>query len=172
MIKVLTLHIPNYIYDQAPNSVEIGQQLDKVLEANFYGKTVVVRGVDLRSHEELNLEGLVEYIRQSGTDKYDKNRKGIADHVVPEEFRDKFIYGDEITLDKFHEGGTEQLIHSLHHGALGDRGYSVRADIILVYDRADFTRLRNIYAGTSDSDIFIFEKPPKEALLGIIKITQ
>jgi hypothetical protein len=171
-MKILTLHIPSYTYDKSPNSVEIGQQLDEVLDKNFHGKIVVVRGVDLRSHRGLDLNGLVDRIKLSGTDRYDKNHKGIADHVVPKEFRDKFIYGDEITLDKFHEGGTEQLIHSLYHGALGDRGYSVRADIVLVYDRNAFMRLQNIYAGADESDIFVFERPPKEALLGIIKITQ
>jgi len=168
-MKTLTLHIPDYRYNQAPRSADVGRQLDELLHKEFPGKTIVVRGIDLRSHKQSSLESLVESIQRLGIDKDDKDQVGIADHIVPKEFRDRFIYGDEIILGKFYDGGTERLIHSLYHGALGDRGYSVRADIVLVYDRSAFTRLQNIYEGASDSDIFVFEQPPKKLYWALLR---
>jgi hypothetical protein len=171
VVKVIEISLPEYRPNERPESTAIGQKLDQLLAENFYGKTVVVRCVGMRDHPKLTLDELVDLVIKNGVDKYDKERKGIADHMVPEKYRDRFIYGEEITVDKFKDSGMDLIIDDFHDGAIGDRGYSIRVDLIMIYDRDAFLRLENIYPETTESDVFVFRKPPETALRGLIKIT-
>lgn len=171
MVKVVEISLPEYKPNERPESLEIGQKLDQLLADNFYGKTVVVRCVGMRDHPNLSLDELVDLVTKNGLDKYDKERKGIADHVVPEKYRDRFIYGSEVIIDKFHDEQMDGIIDDFFDGAKGDRGYPIRVDLVMIYDRNAFLRLENVYEGSVESDVFVFTKPPETALLGLIKIT-
>lgn len=171
MVKVIEISLPEYKPNERPESVEIGQKLDQLLVDNFYGETVVIRCVGMRDHPNLTLDKLAESVVKYGIDKYDKERNGVADHMVPEKYRDRFIYGEEVKVDKFKGPGMDLIIDDFYDGAIGDRGYPIRVDLIMIYKRDAFLRLENIYPGVVESDVFVFERPPEVSLLGIIKIT-
>jgi hypothetical protein len=170
MVKLLEIALPEYKPGIVPPSEAIGRKLDELLRDQFQDQTVVVRCLGLRDHPDHTLEELTDTILTAGTDKYDPKRQGIADHMLPPAYRNKnWFYGEELKIDdtSHHTG---PIIDDFYHGAIGDRGYPIRIDLILVYDRAQLDRLENIYKGHIASDIFVFCNTPKSVLLGLVRI--
>ena len=92
-----------------------------------------------------------------------------------EEFVNKGIkvdfYGEEA---KITEGLNfmPQQIWEMHHSAIGDRGYGVHVDLVLVYDQAQLNMVMNLYTHHPTSDGYTFKDPSNKqaALLGVIKV--
>ena len=192
-MKVFTVKIPEYNSEQSPDFSKIGAKLDNILKENFSGKWLAVRGVSLQDHPGRSLAWLVEQIKEIGTDRYDPQRKGVHDdldkefgidtHAVP------MMYGDKMICPHYSSERCEtgsaigELLSDCHGGAVVDRGYALRIDILLLYDLDQLTPAPLTWTKKgpihTDSPIsqqetctFKFKDPTdkKRALLGIIKI--
>ena len=168
---VYEITIPEYKPGKAPDHVAVGEKLDDLLRKNFLGKKVVIRCIGSQDHPEINLGKLVNIIIKTGTDKYDANRMGVG----YEEFVRKGIhvdfYGEPIEITK-DTAVMSQQIWEMHHSAIGDRGYGVHVDLVLIYDAEQLDMVMNLYSFHPTSDGFTFRNPAKKqsALLGVIKI--
>lgn len=135
-------------------------------------KEVIVRCIGSQDHPDISLDELTDTVTQTGTDKYDKSRMGVG----YEEFVRKGIqvdfYGEEVTVTDDIDFMSQQ-IWEMHHSAIGDRGYGVHVDLVLVYDARQLEMVMNLYDHHPTSDGFVFKDPNNKqaALLGVIKIT-
>jgi hypothetical protein len=135
------------------------------------GKNVVIRCIGSQDHPGISLDELTNIIVQTGTDKYDATRMGVG----YKEFVNKGIQIDlygvpvKVTKDTVVMG---QAIWEMHHSAVGDRGFSVHVDLILIYDAEQLDMVMNLYDFHPTSDGIVFKDPAnkKAALLGIIKV--
>lgn len=169
--EVLTLAIPEHKPGQAPDHIAIGNKLDSLLKQNFMDKEVVVRCIGSQDHPNLSLDQLVDIITETGTDKYDTARMGVG----YEEFVHKGIqvdfYGEEVKVTEDMDFMAQQ-IWEMHHSAIGDRGYGVHVDLVLIYDEAQLNMVMNLYSHHSTSDGYVFknQSDKRQALLGVIKV--
>lgn len=170
--KVITTKIANYDAGQEPDHKRVAKVLDDVLKHHFMGKEVVIRCIGSQDHDGLSLDELTETVVKSGTDKYDAQRVGIG----YEEFNRKGIrvdfYGEEVKITDDLNFMSQQ-IWEMHHSAIGDRGYGVHVDLVLVYDKAQLDMVINLYEFHTTSDGYVFKNPDDKAaaLLGVIKVT-
>jgi len=170
--KITIANIPNYRAGQEPDHKRVGKELDNVLKQHFMGKEVVIRCIGSQDHEGLSLDELTETVAKSGTDKYDKQRLGVG----YEEFNRKGVrvdfYGEELKITDDLDFMSQQ-IWEMHHSAIGDRGYGVHVDLVLVYDDAQLDMVMNLYDFHPTSDGYVFKNPDDKAsaLLGVIKVT-
>lgn len=169
---IYSVSIPDYRAGEVPDHVAVGKKLDAVLKRHFLGKDVVVRCIGSQDHPDLTLDRLADIVAKTGTDKYDVSRLGVG----YEEFVKKGIhvdfYGEEVKITK-DLNFMPQQIWEMHHSAIGDRGYGVHVDLVLVYDRSQLDMVMNLYTHHATSDGYIFKDPAnkKAALLGVIKIS-
>lgn len=65
-----------------------------------------------------------------------------------------------------------QALWEMHHSAIGDRGFGVHVDLVLVYDASKLDMVMNLYSfhPTSDGYVFKDQDNKADALLGLIKI--
>jgi len=171
MTKVSEINLPEYQSGKKPDSIVIGDKLDRLIYENFPGKEIVVRCVGLQDHAGKSVDELASQILADGTDKYDKTREPLAADLIPKEHLDNALYGEPMTVDKL-GGDMHLVIDDFYHGAKSDRGFSVRIDLVMIYDHDQLTMLPDIYPGHDKSDVFVFKNPAdkKSALLGLIKI--
>lgn len=170
--SVLSITIPEYKPNKVPDHEVVGEKLDELLKQHFLGRKVVIRCIGSQDHETLSLDELTQLVVNTGTDKYDSGRMGVG----YEEFVRKGIkvdfYGEptEITKEAKIMG---QAIWEMHHSAIGDRGFGVHVDLVLIYDVEQLDMVMNLYDFHPASDGFVFkdQKNKVKALLGIIKIT-
>lgn len=168
---VLEITIPDYKPGNAPDHVAVGKRLDGLLRKNFLGKKVVIRCIGSQDHPNLSLDELTDILVKTGTDKYDAKRIGVG----YEEFIRKGInvdfYGEPIEINQSTKIMPQQ-IWEMHHSAIGDRGFGVHVDLVLIYDAEQLDMVMNLYDFHPTSDGFIFKDPANKqaALLGVIKI--
>jgi hypothetical protein len=163
--------IPGHTSGKVPDHKTVGKLLDEVIKKHFMGKTVIVRCVGSQDHPGLTLTELTDAILSSGTDKYNQERVGVG----YQEFVDKGIkidfYGEPFEVTT---GGEfmSKAIWEMHHSAIGDRGYGVHIDLVLIYDTLQVAMVMNLYDYQPTSDGYIFKYPldKQSALLGLIKI--
>jgi len=171
MTKLIEPSIPAHKPGKAPDHEVVGKKLDQVLKQHFLGKEVVIRCIGSQDHPNLTLNELTEIVMKTGTDKYDPNRMGIG----YDEFKRKGIqvdfYGEGVAITKDVKI-MGQALWEMHHSAIGDRGYGVHVNLVLIYDRRQLEMVMNLYNHHSTSDGFVFKKPHRkqDALLGIIKV--
>jgi hypothetical protein len=192
-MKVFTVKIPEYNLAQSLNFTVIGAKLDNIIKENLPGKWLAVRGVSLQDHPGRSLAWLVEKIQELGTDRYDPQRKGVHDDLDKEFAIDlhavSIMYKDEMVCPHYSgercETGSAigELLSDCHGGAVVDRGYALRIDVIMIYDLDQLKSAPLTWTDKgpthTDSPIspqetctFQFKNPAnkKGALLGIIKI--
>jgi GNAT superfamily N-acetyltransferase len=183
--KILEIEIPEYNLESKPNYESIGKKVDKLIEANFGDGKYILRAIGSQDHQEKTLDELAEIIVKTGTDKYDPNRKAVCHDefsgydydiqagileisngkiVIPNDYKYKSEFADIIW-------------HFFEH-TIFDRGFSVRIDLLLIYD---ITKLKLAEKFSPDSlDVreglesylykFIDQENKNDALLGIVKI--
>jgi hypothetical protein len=163
--------IPDHRPGKAPDHEAIGKKLDEILKKYFLGCEVVIRCVGSQDHPNIKLDSLAELIIKTGTDKYDTNRMGVG----YEEFVKKGIkvdlYGEPTTITE-DAHIMPQALWEMHHSAIGDRGFGVHVDLVLVYDASKLDMVMNLYSfhPTSDGYVFKDQDNKADALLGLIKI--
>lgn len=171
MPKIIEVSLPFHEPGKTPDHVAVGKQLDALIKQHFMGKKVVVRLIGSQDHPGLSLDDLVDKIVTSGTDRYEPQRMGIG----YEEFVGKKIqvdfYGEPVTVTNDLEF-MGQAIWEMHHSAIGDRGYGVHVNVVLLYDADAVEMVMNMYDYQPNSDGYVFKNQTNKpgALLGIIKI--
>lgn len=169
--SVYTLATPNHTPGKAPDHETVGRKLDDLLKQHFLGKKVVIRCIGSQDHPGLSLDELTATVVRTGTDKYDPNRMGVG----YEEFISKGIRVDFYGVDTEVTKDTKimaQAVWEMHHSAIGDRGFSVHVDLVLIYDAEQLDMVMNLYSHHPTSDGFVFKDQSNKqtALLGVIKI--
>lgn len=182
--KIVTVKIPEYKIDTKPNYLQIGVKVDKVVEENFADGKYMVRAIGKDDHPNLTLDQLVERILETGTDKYDPERKSVC--------HDQFsVYDYDIQAGTFEiknskivsypgelPGLFAETVYNFYEHTPFDRGYAVRIDLLLIYDLSQFelakrvnSRDTNIKPGL-ENYLYRFKDrdDKKSALLGIVKI--
>jgi hypothetical protein len=173
---VLTVALPEYRIDTRPD-YRLGEHVDDVVRAHFDLNRVVIRAISSSDHPQFSLDQLADVILEKGTDKYDPNRKGVA-YEEFEPYRPDFHGGpfgtDDETASFF--GG---VMKHFYEDAPTDRGYPLRIDLLLIYDRDQLVPAEKVdpekprVRPRLESFLFRFKDPKKkpEALLGLVKIS-
>ena len=170
-IPVYVLSIPEYTIHEKPDYKKIGDKIDSSIKKHFLGKKVCIRALGSQDHH-FSQEELIQKIIMQGTDRYDLDKKSFWHEwkVYKNKGIDLFACFKKITKD-FHF--MHEVIGDFYEGALADRGYSVRIDILLFYDPEKLEMIPIIYAEDDvgeDAWKFKFPEQKREALLGIIKV--
>lgn len=182
-IKVLEITFPEYKIDNKIEYDKFGEKIDKLVEENLEDGRYVERSIGLIDHPNKTIDEVTNLILKCGTDKYDKNRESIFD----EEFScyEFDIHGSEfelsnksINFDKEHPQETYygQNIYCFHKLAKFDRGYSVRIQLSMIYDKEKL--LPALKHGECKERIVRYSKylyrfkdnEPLKSLIAIIKI--
>jgi hypothetical protein len=183
---VYAVALPEYRVKQAPDEAHLGATLDAVICTRFPDRRLAVRGIGLADHPGHTANTLVATIRALGTDRYDPTRRGVHDDfyagyaidlfATPCEVRDGHLISRN---DPDAPSVMGQLLADFYHGALADRGYPIRLDLLLVFDRerleeVDCSALWPCQPPEPESCAFAFRYPDHkyDALLGIIHITR
>jgi hypothetical protein len=127
-------------------------------------------------HPQLALDALAKIILETGTDKYDPERKGVG-HEEFAPYRADFQAGF-CTVGKNSTGEGADIIKKFYENVLLDRGYRLRIDLIIIYDLRQIVRAEKMDERKPSVDarlepyLFRFKNPKykKQALLGIIKM--
>jgi hypothetical protein len=116
----------------------------------------------------------VSTIVHLGTDRYDPQREGLyyaRDEVSDIHAGPGIVTEEGLKAEKHMDGSVMAKVLKLFYvGALADRGYSVRLDILMLYD---LDQLEPVLGGLPEQSYeFAFKHPDRkrEALLGVIKI--
>ena len=183
-VKIVSISVPEYKIDSKPDYLKIGVKVDKVIQENFDDGVYIVRAIGKEDHPELTLDQLVEKILETGTDKYDPNRKSVC--------HDQFsVYDYDIQAGTFEIKNTKlvnypgelpglfaETIYNFYEHTPFDRGYAVRIDLLLIYDLGQLElakkvkfRDTNIKLGLEDYLYKFKDRDNKKAaLLGIVKV--
>lgn len=173
-INVLSIELPEYRIDSSPDLENIGQKLSTFIQEHFSGQQIAIRCLGLADHPSMTMDQLVETIKKLGTDRYDPERKLVCHDFYVAQGVDPT---DSIFASEYNPAsGAElmrEIIDDFYEGALADRGFRIRIDLILIYDLSHL-RIFPIDYGNGDigNECFVFNDPEqkREALLGIIKV--
>jgi hypothetical protein len=173
---VISLPLPDYIIKEQPDYQTLGAKIDKVLGENFNGKDVAIRAISLTDHPQFTLDRLAQIVLDTGTDKYDPNRKGV-DHEVFEPYKPDF-QASFCTIGKNHFDEGADIIQKFYENVLLDRGYRLRIDLLLIYDLRQLVQAEKVDQNKPsihprlEPYLFRFKDQAnkQKALLGIVKI--
>jgi hypothetical protein len=194
-IPVYTIALPEYTVEQQPDWLPIGRKLDRLIEEHFAGKRLAIRGIDLVDHPGWSLDDLVATIQQIGTDRYNPDREAVhgdfgtgipidlhaGPHVVTERLR-SLRPKDQEAVGHPDYTAMGEVVGLFYEGALADRGYSIRLDILMIYDLDQLEPapiqwtpkgpVLGLLPPPEESSEFTFKNPDQkqQALLGMIKI--
>ncbi len=169
-IPVHVVSIPEYRLDSKPDYQVVGRKIHEVLFSHCPEAGIAIRCLSAADHPNQTIDALIETIQRLGTDKYDPNREG----VLHDFYKGRGI--DLFALAYDQAKGAEimaETIENFYEGALQDRGYRVKLDVVLVYDLSQLEFVPVDYGnGDMGRDAFRFKDPANKAkaLLGIIKI--
>ncbi|HSW74894.1 MAG TPA: hypothetical protein VLG16_03420 [Candidatus Saccharimonadales bacterium] len=170
---VFQISVPEYKANEKPDFLKVGKKFDRWLEENFTNEDIVLRCLGVQDHPGKTLDQLADSILKTGTDKYDLNRTGQGYNVGAEQGKHIDFFGTPIKVRKGTNIFASELLSDFHDGALGDRGYAIRIDLVIVYDASKLVNVEHLYGkDIQESDGFVFRDPEnkKDALLAVLKI--
>ncbi len=140
--RILTISLPEYDVSCPFDHDALGDRLDQLIVEHFGEGDYADRAVGIQDHPELSCDELLERILAYGTDRYDSTRTSI--------FTDDFsdyqydIHAGSFAIRngdlQFESDGFQsyfgEMLYDFQHKAKLDRGYSVRINMILFYDRS------------------------------------
>ncbi|NKB66767.1 MAG: hypothetical protein GKR89_06890 [Candidatus Latescibacteria bacterium] len=196
--KALSIALPEYTVDEAPDYIQIGRQVDDLLAEQLGDGAYLIRALSLAEHPGKSLDELGDIILELGTDKYDPNRKEVEKnfggydhefHVSSVQIKDGQLFDEEGTA------GDTQLAERVglpaeecagYFGALSyhfreslplARGVSLRADILTIYDpeqmqQAEWVDPSIPEVGHFAQHLYKFKEPERkqQALVALVKI--
>ena len=170
-IPVYSVKVPEYNVKFRPDSVVIGQKIDKIIKKRFLGQRVAIRCLSSREHRGKSFSHLIRIIKKLGTDRYDPNRKGEKYENVERRHIDFFALDFKITQKGKY---LEKFIEPFYTYPKQEGKRPVKIDLIIIYDLSKLKRVSHRYEGRKDvkRDGFIFKNPyDKPAVVkGIIKV--
>jgi len=181
---LVSISLPDYGVEQEPESAALGLRLDAVIAGRFPERRLAVRGIGLIDHPGWSAQELIETLRARGTDRYDPARRGIHADFYADYAIDLFATPCEVRGGRLISRNDPavpsvmgQLLSDFFHGAITDRGYPIRLDLLLIYDREQLTEvdcsaLWPDQAPEPESSAFAFRDPGRktDALLGIVHL--
>lgn len=181
--KVLEIELPDYKIETPLDYDFFGKKLDDLLLANLPEGAYLERSIGLIDHPGLSLDQLTDLVKKHGTDKYDPSRKSIFDEefssfrfdIHASEFG---IRAGELLFDHQHNLSTYsgQNIYCFHKLTPFDRGYAIRLNLLMVYDKNllhPAIQLKPCEERILNYSRFLYRfesTPPVQALKLIIKI--
>ncbi|MCL4390358.1 MAG: hypothetical protein M1484_05200 [Patescibacteria group bacterium] len=174
-IPVISISLPEYTIDHKPD-YSLGARVDQVLKDKFDVSRILVRAISSSDHPNYTRDELVNVILQNGTDKYDPNRKGVAHEEFAPYHAD--IQAGPFGVDEKTGSMFGGIMRNFYENAPIDRGYSLRIDILIIYDKDQFVPAEKIEADKPSVDprfekfLFRFKDPEHKvkALLDVVKI--
>lgn len=175
MTPVFSVPLPGYHIDSEPDYT-LGEQVDRVIREHFDLNRIIIRAVSSADHPGRSLDELTEIVRERGTDRYDPDRKGVL-YEQFEPYHPDF-HGGPFGVGEGSSSFFGGVMRHFFEDAPADRGYPLRIDLLLVYDREQLERADKADPGRPrvrprlESFLFRFKFPERkmEALLGLIKI--
>jgi hypothetical protein len=181
-LEIIAVSLPDYRVEQEPDSEAIGLRLDAAIARRFPARRLAVRGIGLVDHPGWSAQALIETIRVQGTDRYDPSRRGIhadfyADYAIDLFATPCEVLGDQLISrnDPDIPSVMGQLLSDFYDGAMADRGYPIRLDLLLLYDREQLTEVdcSALWPGQApepESSAYAFRDPDRkpDALLGVV----
>ncbi len=123
----------------------------------------LIRLISSEDHD-ISRDELVNIIRKTGTDRYDRRRKHIFfDFYGKHDF--DFFAGRSSTESL--EEDIKEAVRLFPERTKGDRGNAVHPDIVIIYDSSKCTELDGVYDYKSGSDCFKFKTNPLDALVEV-----
>ena len=137
--NVYTLSLPEYILKDKLNYKSIGTKIDSLIKKHFLDKRVLIRCISGDSHKQMNINRLIAIIKKTGTDMYDPKRKKVCHSFYKKHTFDIFASKKKITKTmRF----MQDVIQDFYEGALQDRGYPVRVDLLILYNPLQLKMLK------------------------------
>jgi len=183
--KIVSVSLMEYTISSKPDYESLGQKVDSVIKRNFPDGHYLIRAIGKDDHPNLTSVQLVEVITKTGTDKYKLDRKSVAhedfanyDYDIQAE---KFEIRDgKIILEDFSKVRSlfGEIVYDFYENAPHDRGYSVRIDLLLIYDPKQFDQAQkfnpNLIGVDPKFEKYLFkfkdQNYKSNALIGIVKI--
>lgn len=140
--KIVSVSIPEYTIEIQPDYQFVGDKIDKAVAENFEG-VYLVRALSIADHPQLTLDELIRIILKTGTDKYDSNRKGVAQEEFEPykpDIQAGMITASNGKLDK----PFADDIRRFYENTLIDRGYRLRIDLLVLYNPELLVRAEKI----------------------------
>lgn len=170
MHQIYSVSIPEYKIQQKPNYTTVGRVIDECIKEHFLDKEIAIRCLSLQDHQGLSVEELIAIIEKTGTDKYDPKRKMSVSHDFysqkgVELFATPIKVTPNLTL-------MDEIIKDFYEGAKVDRGYSLKIDLLVIYDLYRLQEIPIIYDDGVGHEAYRFKNAQKksDALLGFIRI--
>ncbi|MCA9309540.1 hypothetical protein KC973_04115 [Candidatus Saccharibacteria bacterium] len=127
----------------------------------------LIRLISSEDHD-ISRDELVELIKETGTDRYDPDRKQVFDHFYGK--HNVHFFAEKTDSDDY-ESLLQESITRLPERTKGDRGKAVFPDIAIVYDAAKCEMIMNVYDDHEASDCFRFKGNPRDALVEVRKLS-
>ena len=124
------------------------------------GKQLIVRLISSEDHA-VSKEELLQTIKETGTDRYDTERKQIFDYFYGPHRVD--FFGTIVETPEL-ESSLQKLKDEFSAKAMGDRQKHVVPDIAIIYNTGRCDMVQHVYDGRLTSDCFRFIGAPIEAL--------
>lgn len=195
VVPVYTIALPEYTIEQEPDWLPIGRKLDQLIETHFQGKRLAIRGIGLVDHPGWSLYDLISTILALGTDRYDPTRRAVhgdfgtgvpidlhvGPHIVSGRLR-SLRRKDQEAASRPDYSAMGEVVGLFYEGAVADRGYPIRLDILTIYDLDQLQPVPIQWTPVGpvpgrplppeDSSEVTFKHPDhkQKALLGVIKI--
>lgn len=170
-MKLLNINLPSYTVSEPPDHEALGKIVDEEIKKNFMGQSILVRGIASLEHPDKTTDELIEIIRETGTDRYDPDRKGDRYENIDNKHIDLFAFPHIVNKQS---SIFADVVYGFYHSAIGVHGKPQRIDILTIYDANEMTKVVHQYEGRDDikEDGYVFKdtKNKADALLGIIKI--
>ncbi|MFC1609292.1 hypothetical protein ACFL2R_03785 [Patescibacteria group bacterium] len=182
--KIIEINLPEYNLESQPDYVSIGKKVDGEIVKNFSDGKYIYRAIGIDDHPEFSLDDFVEIVKESGTDKYDPERKEVCFDEFCMYDHDMQAGCFEIMDGRIDEEGLEyptmfgDTVKKFYENVLLDRGHRVRIDALLLYDSSNLEKAKKIDESVESPRpeladcLYKFKDPEnkKDALVGIIKI--
>lgn len=183
--KVVTIPLPEYQIDHQPEYVMLGKRVDAIIGKNFPDGTYILRAISSQDHPQLGLDQLADVIIQGGTDKYDPQREGVChdeftgyDYDIQAGTLQIKNHQLVVTKDDKYPSVFGSIMYLFYEHAPLDRGYSLRIDLLMLYDPKKLVRARKFHPQAKsvrkglNNFLYKFREPNNKAsaLLGIVKI--
>jgi hypothetical protein len=170
---VLEVAIPEYKAGEKPDRLVVGPKIDRLLEEEFLGRRIVIRCIGSQDHPGKTVDELEEIVIRTGTDKYDEKRRGLGYEVGIKSGKQIDFFGTHAEIMAPEDIFTLELLDDFYYSTQGDRGYSIRINLVIIYDANKVKAVEHLYGeNVDDTDGFVFREPENKrgALLGLIKV--
>ena len=172
-VPVHSIAIPECRLTETTDWLTVGRKLDQLISIRFRPGPVAIRGIGTVDHPGRTLDELAEVICSMGTDKYDDRpglhygRSGTTDiHAGPH-----LITPEGLTAEKYMDGSPmAECVALFYEGAIADRGYPVRLELLMVYDLDQLAPMSGLLPMSCYQFAFKDETEIRSALLGVVKV--